>query len=243
MLQAGFLLEWRRRHVVRVAIAYAVVAWVLVQLAATVFPIFGAPVWVLKVFLALLTLGFPVAVILAWAFEMMPDGVHRTMPAHSDEARSHEQTRRVGQKLNLKIIAVLLLAVTVLAWRQFMFHPAPAFASITVAPAKSIAVPPLVNESGDPEEQYFSDGLSEDLITALSQFAGLKVIGRNSAFQFRDSKDDPRYALTYAALSRVWSGLGVQYLDSAPARNRPIRGRARRPITRWRWIPTWRPRM
>jgi TolB-like protein len=106
-------------------------------------------------------------------------------------------TRGTGRKLDKWIIAVLVVAVVLLLTNAFVWHKgaglqsnaadgAAAFASI---PAKSIAVLPLSNESGDTSEQYFSDGLSEDLITALSQFAGLKVISRNSSFQFRNSKD------------------------------------------------------
>src|SRR5450432_2488767 len=98
--EGGFLYELRRRHVVRVAVAYAVAAWVLLQLASIVFPTFGAPDWVLKAFIALLALGCPLALVLAWAYELTADGIRRTEPAHSPEARPPEHHARVGRSLN-----------------------------------------------------------------------------------------------------------------------------------------------
>src|SRR5262245_66060916 len=86
----SFFSELKRRHVVRAAIAYAVVAWVVLQIASIVFPSFGAPGWVLKVTIAVLALGFPVAIVLAWAYELTPDGIRRTVPAYSPEARAPE---------------------------------------------------------------------------------------------------------------------------------------------------------
>src|SRR5512146_2906386 len=102
----GFFYELQRRHVVRVAIAYAIVAWVLLQLASIVFPALGAPDWVLRVVIALIAFGFPIALILAWAFEMTPDGIRRTEPAHSPDARPTELDRRVGRSLNAIVIGV-----------------------------------------------------------------------------------------------------------------------------------------
>ncbi|MGH8216701.1 MAG: hypothetical protein ACREPZ_13545, partial [Rhodanobacteraceae bacterium] len=240
--EPGFFEELRRRHVVRVAIAYAVVAWLLLQLLSIVFPTFGAPAWVLKVVMVLLAAGFPVALVLAWAFEMTPEGVRRTEPAGSSQSQTGEQGHQIGRTLNAAIIIALVLAVALLGWRLLVLRHAPAVEARVAStassspegasspdtakrnpgtilgaapdsaagaaasglrtaaptnalpaaaiPAKSIAVLPFANEGGDQDQQYFSDGLSEDFITALSQFAGLKVIGRNSAFQFRNSKDD-----------------------------------------------------
>src|SRR5262249_51182672 len=110
MVQAGsFFAELKRRHVYRVAIVYVIAAWVLLQLASIVFPIFGAPDWVLKVFLAVLVFGFPIALILAWAFEMTPGGIRRTEPSHSPDARTAEDTSRVGKQLNR--IALIVMAL------------------------------------------------------------------------------------------------------------------------------------
>ena len=205
------LAELKRRHVYRVAIAYAVTAWLLLQLAAIVLPTFGAPHWVLKVLIGVFVICFPVAILLSWAFEVTPEGVRHTLP-ESEEPVPTPARRRAGRRLDFAIIAILVAAVAILAWRQFLYRPQPqtqiakavntghasSTASHTTAPlplvptvisAKSVAVLPLANESGDKDQQYFSDGLSEDLITALSQFAGLKVISRNSSFRFRNSTE------------------------------------------------------
>lgn len=225
--QSGFFEELKRRHVVRVAIAYAVAGWLLVQVATQVFPFFNVPNWAVRLVVILLAIGFPVALAFAWIYELTPEGIRRTEAADSPGARSEHASRQIGRKLNTLIIAVLVLAVALLGWRLLVLRrapvpavanaaassarpaaataasvlatraaPAPANANASPLPAstasipeKSVAVLPFANESGKQDEQFFSDGLSDDLINALSQFAGLKVISRNSAFQFRDSKD------------------------------------------------------
>ncbi|MBS0556752.1 MAG: tetratricopeptide repeat protein [Proteobacteria bacterium] len=218
----GFFEELKRRHVWRVAVAYAIAAWLLVQVATQVFPFFDIPNWAVRLVVVVLAIGFVIAVVFAWIYELTPEGIRRTASADSPEAREPHDTRAVGRKLNTVIITVLVLAVLLLG-NQFVWHrglrgasdaaltaataanPAqatdphsaasPALANVAPVPAstaaipeKSVAVLPFANE-GAKGEQFFSDGLSEDLITALSQFAGLKVISRNSAFQFRDSRD------------------------------------------------------
>jgi TolB-like protein len=119
-------------------------------------------------------------------YEFTPEGLKR----ESEIDPSESVTRATGKKLDRWIIAVLVLAVVLLLTDRFGLHKE--LSQVAVASAKSIAVLPLTNESGDKDQQYFSDGLSEDLITALSQSAGLNVIGRNSSFQFRDSKGDSK---------------------------------------------------
>ncbi|MGB8635780.1 MAG: hypothetical protein WCD36_10915, partial [Rhodanobacteraceae bacterium] len=111
----GFVAELRRRHVWRVAVAYAVVGWLLIEVATQIFPVFHMPDWAAQLVVLLIVIGFPVAVILAWAFEVTPDGVRRTQPADSPQARPQEDHRRIGQLLNGVIIAVLLLAIAILA--------------------------------------------------------------------------------------------------------------------------------
>jgi len=207
--------ELKRRHVVRVAIAYVVAAWLLVQIATQLFPFFDIPNWAVRLVVILLAIGLPVAVAFAWIYELTPEGIRRTEAADSPGARSEHASRQIGRKLNTLIIAVLVLAVALLGWRVLALRrasalsaaaqaaapassavmPAPADTAIPVpaaVPQKSVAVLPFVNDSGQKDEQFFSDGLSQDLITALTQFAGLKVISRDSAFQFRDSKDSSK---------------------------------------------------
>jgi len=221
----GFLEELKRRHVVRVAIAYAVAGWLLVQVATQVFPFFNIPNWAVRLVVILLAIGFPIVVAFAWIYELTPEGIRRTESADSPGARSEHAGRQLGRKLNALIIAALVLAVALLGWRLVVLRHASSLANDVAAhnpdaaprnpgttshatpdsatgaaasglqhaaqtiPEKSVAVLPFANESGNKDEQFFSDGLSDDLINALSQFAGLKVISRNSAFQFRDSKD------------------------------------------------------
>jgi serine/threonine-protein kinase len=202
MKKRGFVHELQRRHVGRVAVAYVIVGWILLQLASILFPTFDAPAWVLKVVIVILALGFPVTLVLAWAFEMTPDGVRLTEPAYAEGAQSPEHSHRIGKRINAVIIGVLVLAVAVLGWQQFrgrngsgktLASPTPSVADVAVAAVrKSIAVLPLINESGDASNEYFSDGLSEELIAALMHINHLKVISRGSSFQFRDSKDDSK---------------------------------------------------
>ena len=200
---------------VRVAIAYVVAAWLLVQIATQLFPFFDIPDWAVRLVVILLAIGLPVAVAFAWIYELTPEGIRRTEAADSPGARSEHASRQIGRKLNTVIIAVLVLAVALLGWRVLALRrasapsaaaqaAAPASSAVTPAPAdtatpvpaavpqKSVAVLPFVNDSGQKDEQFFSDGLSQDLITALTQFAGLKVISRDSAFQFRGSKDSSK---------------------------------------------------
>jgi len=190
----GFLYELRRRHVVRVAIAYAVAAWVLLQLASIVFPAFGAPEWVLKVIIALIALGFPIALILAWAFEVTPDGIRRTEPAHSPDARAPEQDHRVGRSLNTVVIAALALAVGVLLWRQFGPRMATDGSKVAsqgdASPGKSIAVLPFESLSEDKANAYFTTGMQDEILTRLAGIRDLKVISRTSTAQYASHPTD-----------------------------------------------------
>ena len=191
----GFFHELRRRHVVRVAVAYAVAAWVLLQLASIVFPTFGAPDWVLKVFIALLALGFPPALILAWAFELTADGIRRTEPENSSQARPPEQHRHVGRTLNAIVIGVLALAVLVLLWRQFGSRPSgvdahPQAAASVAAAAKSIAVLPFESLSEDKSNAYFATGMQDEILTRLANIRDLKVISRTSTEKYASHPPD-----------------------------------------------------
>jgi TolB-like protein/Tfp pilus assembly protein PilF len=195
-----FLTELRKRKVFQVAVAYLAAAWLLVQVTATVLPAFNLPIWTLRLVVLLFALGFPIALLMAWALELTPEGVKLDVGTP-------------GGKRMLAIATALM--VVALGWFFHGLalptqHVAQAAAEGTPAPQpqpkvdeRSIAVLPLVNASNDPEQQFFSDGLSENLIDSLSRFSGLKVIGRISAFQFRDTRDNS------ATIGRK---LGVAYL-------------------------------
>jgi TolB-like protein len=190
MNMGSLLVELKRRHVYRAAIAYGVVAWLLVQIATQVFPFFEIPNWVVRLIVLITILGFPVALIIAWAFEMTPEGLKR-----DDAIRPNEFVQRWStRKFAALVVTVAIFAAGVPLVQ--LSRTKPAFLSrVTDAPAlsqKSVAVLPLLNESGGPEDQYFSDGLSEELIAALAQLKGLKVIGRSSSFRFKGQKEDSK---------------------------------------------------
>src|SRR5262249_53166049 len=147
---------------------------------AQVLPVFDVPNWAIRVIVLLIVLGLPVALVLAWAFEITPQGIKRTETA--------DAMPQAGQQKKKAWIYVVVLGAVVSIGLFFLGR----YAAVTAIPQKSIAVLPLVNESGDPKDEYFSDGLSEELIAALAQISGLKVIGRSSSFRFKDRKEELR---------------------------------------------------
>ena len=190
----SFFAELKRRNVYKVAVAYCVVGWLLVQVATQVFPFLEIPNWVVRIVIGLVAIGFPISLVIAWAFEMTPEGVKRTEAA--DAAGEHS---RGGVWVAVVAIAAALSIGLFFIGRYTAGNATPrhdASPARTEAakgiPPKSIAVMPLINESGDPADEYFSDGLSEELIAALGQVRNLKVIGRSSSFRFKDRKEEPK---------------------------------------------------
>ena len=195
----SFFEELKRRNVFRVGIAYAVSAWVLLQVVDLVLENITAPEWVMQIFMLALAIGFPVALIFAWAFEMTPDGVK--LEKHVD--RSQSITHVTGQKMNRGIIVALTIAVVFLLVDRFTSDSGtdlqPAVESVkdsevltvdTETTEKSIAVLPFVNMSSDPEQDYFADGISEEILNALASVSDLKVAGRTSSFAFKGKNED-----------------------------------------------------
>ena len=198
MNEPNFFAELKRRNVYKVAVAYAVVAWLLMQVASQIFPFFEIPNWVVRLVIVLLVIGFPIALIIAWAFEVTSEGIKRTETADAAGLRS-----RGVAWIYVVLIGAALSVGLFFVGRYTAGHATARPASeelrrgkqsevATASPDKSIAVLPLINESGDPKDEYFSDGLSEELIAALAQISGLKVIGRSSSFRFKDRKEEPR---------------------------------------------------
>jgi len=181
----NFFSELKRRNVVRVAIAYAVVAWVILQFVDIIKDILTFPGWFSQMVLVLLVIGFPIALILSWAYEVTPEGVKKT--AEVDKSKS--VTHGTGQKINKLIIGGLVLAVGFLLFDKFILNPqAPDQGGLQRAEAEagtSIAVLPFVNMSTDPEQEYFSDGISEEILNVLVRVNGLSVASRTSAFVFK----------------------------------------------------------
>src|SRR5262245_23824220 len=200
----NFFAELKRRHVYRVTIAYAVVACVLTQIATQVLPFFEVPGWAVRLIVLLLVIGFPVALLLAWAFDLTPEGIKRT-----DDVSSNEYMLRwTSRKLVAMIVTIATIAAALLTF-QFARSKWTSPSQITTAPAfakKSIAVLPFLNESGDPADEYFSDGLSEELIAALTQIKHLKVVGRSSSFQFKGRKHDSKAIAAKLGVSTLLDG-------------------------------------
>jgi serine/threonine-protein kinase len=204
MSGSNLLRELRRRHVWRVAVAYLITGWVLVQAASIVLPAFGAPPWVLRALLVLLGILFPVALILAWAFEITPEGVRRSVPEGTTAARPPEVARGVGRGLNVAIIAGLLVAVAVLAWGRFgpghaassaskaAASPPTSAASADSIPARSIAVLPFENLSTDSANAFFAGGMQDMILTKLAGLGDLKVIARTSTERYGSKPQDLR---------------------------------------------------
>ncbi len=180
----SFFSELRRRNVIRVAVAYSIVAWLVAQIAELAFDSFGTPEWAMKTILLVLVLGLPIAILFAWAFEMTPEGIK----LEKDVDRSQSITQTTGRKLNYTIIGVLAAAlVLAIATRDIRFGSEESDQKPVIAEdqEKSIAVLPFVNMSDDPDNEYFSDGISEELLNVLVKVEGLRVASRTSSFSFK----------------------------------------------------------
>jgi adenylate cyclase len=178
-----FFAELKRRNVYKVAIAYAVVAWLLMQVATQVFPFLEIPNWAIRLVIMLIVIGFPIAVIIAWAFELTPEGLKRTASAGELPKKS---TR------NRTWIYVVIIAGAISA-SLFFFGRYTATSKQSVStelPEQSIAVLPFVDLSQAKDQEYFCDGISEEILDALAKVEGLRVVARTSSFSFKGKNAD-----------------------------------------------------
>ena len=205
----NFFAELKRRNVYKVAVAYAVMGWLLIQIATQVFPFFEIPNWAVRLVVLLIAIGFPIALVLAWAFELTPEGLKRTEVA--DIAKQHSKNR-------VWIYVVIVAGVLAVGIPLFLQRTMPKSASTPGAPTasalisipeKSIAVLAFTNLSDDKENEYFSDGISEELGNVLGRVPGLRVSGRNSAFYFKGKN---------ATAQEIGQKLGVAYLVTGSVR-------------------------
>jgi TolB-like protein/Tfp pilus assembly protein PilF len=178
-MRGNFFAELKRRKVFKVGAAYLVVAWLAVQAASIGFPAFDAPPWALRIFILIALLGFPIAVVMAWVFDITREGVKLDSQASASKGL---------------FAAAALLIVLALGW---YFYGQPSFrkgdvTTPTVADRNSIAVLPFANISGKADENYFSDGMTEELLNVLAKVPQLKVVARTSVFQFKDKGGDIR---------------------------------------------------
>ena len=181
--------ELKRRNVFRVATAYAIAGWLIIQICATTFPFLSLPEWLITAVIIFVTIGFPLSLIFAWAFELTPDGLKKSQEVDITESVTH----RTGKKLNGIIITVLSMAVIFLLVERVFFAEAAfienqsEFADFQTA---SIAVLPFVDMSAGQDQEYFSDGLSEELLNALAKVKDMKVAGRTSSFKFKGQNEN-----------------------------------------------------
>jgi len=186
--------ELKRRNVVRVAVAYIIVGWLILQFADVLVPLLTLPEWVGRFIFLLLLVGFPLALFFAWAYELTPEGLKK----EKDVDRSESITHITGRKLDFVIIGILLVALALFAVERFVLLPdrAPSIEAskeiVATEVQQSIAVLPFVNMSSDSEQEYFSDGLSEEILNLLTKIPALKVIGRTSSFAFKGKNEDLR---------------------------------------------------
>jgi TolB-like protein len=209
----SFIDELKRRNVFRVAVAYLITAWLSLQVADIVLETIEAPLWVMKALMLVLGIGFPIALVLAWAYELTSDGIKK----EKDVDRSQSITNKTGRKLDFTIIGILLVAVVFLLADRFgggdieqeLITSQTTDTSSESGPveieekAKSIAVLPFVNMSSDAEQEYFSDGISEEILNALARVKDLKVAGRTSSFAFKGQNQD---------LRKIGETLGVEHI-------------------------------
>src|SRR3954468_15930907 len=181
----SFFSELKRRNVYKVAVAYAVVGWLLVQVTTQVFPIFEIPNWALRLIVLAIIVGFPIALVIAWAFELTPEGIK-----HSEDVELSDKS--VSKKRTWIYVTVIGAALSVALFFVGRLSAPSSGASHSAVPEKSIAVLPFVNMSADKENEFFADGLSEEILNSLARIDGMRVVGRTSSFQFKGKAEDLR---------------------------------------------------
>ena len=193
----NFFAELKRRNVYKVAIAYGVVAWLLVQIATQVFPFFEIPNWTVRLVVLLIAIGFPIALIIAWAFELTPEGLKRTEAADATPA---------ARSLQRAWIYVVIVSGAISVGIFFLGRYTNSKSSEEELPAKSIAVLPFENLSGNPENAYFTDGIQEEILTRLAKIADLKVISRTSTARYKSSPANLRQIAKQLGVANILEG-------------------------------------
>ncbi|MEY2540306.1 MAG: hypothetical protein QOG67_4046 [Verrucomicrobiota bacterium] len=213
MSDRNFFSELKRRNVYRVAVAYAVVSWLLIQVATQVFPFFEIPNWAVRLVVLLLILGFPVALILSWAFEITPEGIKR----ESEIGPNESITPRTGRKI-VGITVVLAVIAAAMFVYQFVRSSATVMprqgevaTSSGATPAsavseKSIAVLPFANLSRDPDNAYFAEGVQDEILTRLAHVADLKVISRTSTEKYKSAPENLRQIAQQLGVAHILEG-------------------------------------
>ena len=196
----NFFAELKRRNVYKVAVAYAVVGWVIAQIATQIFPFLEIPNWVVRLVIVLIAIGFPIALVIAWAFEATPEGIKRT-----EVADAMPGSAATGRKKHAWIY-VVVIAATISVTLFFLGRYTAGNKSVASAsnelPAKSIAVLPFDNLSRDPDNAFFAEGVQDEILTRLAKVADLKVIARTSTQKFKSAPENlPDIAKQLGALN------------------------------------------
>jgi TolB-like protein/Tfp pilus assembly protein PilF len=195
-----FFGELKRRNVYKVAVTYAVIAWLLIQAASILLPTFEAPSWVMKALVVFLIFGFAMAVFISWAFEATPQGMKRTEDVSPDEVLPSWSPR----KFAALIVTIAMLAASLLVFELLRSQSKPRDA--LDLPAKSIAVLPFENLSRDPDNAYFTEGIQDEILARLAKIADLKVISRTSTQRYKSSPDDLPQIAKRLGVSNILEG-------------------------------------
>src|SRR3989475_11077348 len=186
----NFFSELKRRNVYKVAVAYAIVAWLLVQVATQVFPFLEIPNWVVRLVIALVVIGFPIALVIAWAFEATPEGIKRTEVA--DAMPVSAATRQKKHAWIYVVMIAAAISLTLFFLGRYTAGNKSVASVPNELPSKSIAVLPFDNLSRDPDNAYFADAVQDEILTRLAKVADLKVISRTSTQRFKIAPSDFR---------------------------------------------------
>ncbi len=188
----SFFAELKRRNVYKVAVAYLVVSWLLIQAASILFPTFDAPASAMKILVVILAIGFPIALAFSWAFEITPEGIKRESEIASDKSITHH----TGRKIVALTIALAVVAAGLLAFQLFRAKSTTPLTNIAgqanPISDKSVAVLPFENLSDEKSNAYFADGIQDEILTRLSKIASLKVISRTSTQKYKSAPDNLR---------------------------------------------------
>ena len=205
----NFFTELKRRNVYKVAVAYAVVGWLLVQVTTQVFPIFEIPNWALRLIVLAIIIGFPIALVIAWAFELTPEGLKRTEDVDPFDSRSGQVLAAAARRPHHRAWIFVVIIAGAMSLGLFflgrMTAPSKQSGANEVS-SKSIAVLPFVNMSSDRENEYFVDGLTEEILNRLAQISALRVPGRTSSFAFKGKNADLRQIGTELGVAHVLEG-------------------------------------
>ena len=200
MNQRNFFAELKRRNVYKVAVAYAVVGWLIAQIATQIFPFLEIPNWVVRLVIVLIAIGFPIALVIAWAFEATPQGIKRTEVADA-------MPPTTGKKRHAWIyIAAIGTAISVALFFLGRYTMRTTIAPLSGPPAKSIAVLPFDNLSRDPDNAYFAEGVQDEILTRLAKVADLKVISRTSTQRFKSAPSDLREIAKQLGVANILEG-------------------------------------